>query len=50
LSFELKEEWAAEIKENVAPVILKAHLVGDIKALKPWCGEAVFNKLSAEIR
>lgn len=50
LYLQSQEDWAAEIKENVAPAILKAHLVGDIKVLKPWCGEAVFNKLAAEIR
>lgn len=45
-----KEEWAAEVKEKLAPVILKSHLIGDTKALKPWLGEAVYNKLAADIR
>jgi import inner membrane translocase subunit TIM44 len=31
-------------------MIIKAQLEGDLKTLKPWCGEAVYNKLAAEIR
>ncbi len=38
------------MKKSVTPLIIKAHLTGDIKALKPWCSEAVFSKLSADIR
>jgi hypothetical protein len=34
----------------VAPTIIQAHLRGDTKALKPWLGEAVYNKLAADIR
>ncbi len=30
--------------------MLKAHLRGDPKTLKPLCGEAVYNKLAADIR
>ena len=45
-----KEEWAAEVKRSLIPTIIKAHLVGDTKALKPWLGEAVYNKLAADIR
>lgn len=46
----LQEEWATEIKRNLAPKIIKAHLEGDLKFLKKWLGEAVFNKLAADIR
>merc|ERR1712070_640987 len=45
-----KEEWAAEVKEHLAPKIIKAHLEGNTKELKPWLGEAVYNKLAADIR
>jgi hypothetical protein len=45
-----KEEWAAEVKENLVPKIIKAHLEGDIKTLKPWLADAVFNKLSADVK
>jgi import inner membrane translocase subunit TIM44 len=45
-----KEEWAAEVKRSLIPTIIKAHLVGDTKVLKPWLGEAVYNKLAADIR
>lgn len=38
------------MKTNLAPLLVRAHLEGDIKALKAWCGEGVFNKLSADIR
>lgn len=46
----LKEEWAAEVRTNLAPKIIKAQLDGDLKTLKPWMGEAVYNKLAADIR
>jgi len=46
----MKEEWANEVKENLAPLIIKAHLVGDTAALRPWLGEGVYNKLAADIR
>jgi len=45
-----KEEWAVEIKETVVPKIIKAHLLGNTSTLKPWMGEAVYNKLAADIR
>jgi import inner membrane translocase subunit TIM44 len=38
------------VKQNLAPDIIKAHLMGNTSALKPWLGEAVFNKLAADIR
>jgi len=46
----LKEEWAEEVKRNLAPIIIRAQLAGDTKTLKPWLGEAVYNKLAADIR
>ena len=39
-----------EIKETVVPKIIKAHLLGNTSTLKPWMGEAVYNKLAADIR
>jgi import inner membrane translocase subunit TIM44 len=45
-----KEEWADEVKHNLAPEVIKAHLQGNTSALKPWLGEAVYNKLAADIR
>ena len=30
--------------------MIKAHLSGDLKTLRSWLGEAVYNKLAAEIR
>ncbi len=32
------------------PKLLQAHLEGDIRSLRSWCGEAVFHKLAADIR
>ena len=43
------EDWADEIKKQLVPVIIKAHLVGDTKTLKPWLGEACYKKLCADI-
>lgn len=45
-----KEEWAAEVLKTVVPVIIGAQIRGDTKPLKPWLKEAVYNKLSSEIR
>ena len=45
----VKEEWAAEVKKTLAPVVIKAHLEGNTKLLKPWLTEAVYRKLAAEI-
>ena len=38
------------MKRALVPRLLKAFFLGDIKSLKPVCGEAVYNKLSADIR
>eukprot|EP01032_Pedospumella_encystans_P021883 gene21883-24814_t len=46
----VKELWAEEVKTNLVPQIIKAHLAGNTSALKPWLGEAVYNKLAADIR
>jgi import inner membrane translocase subunit TIM44 len=46
----IPEEWSEEVREKLAPLIIKAHLRGDTAALKPWLGEAVYNKLAADIR
>lgn len=45
-----KEEWADEVKRNLVPTIIRAHLSGDPKVLKPWLGEGVYKKLSEDIR
>ena len=45
-----QEEWAEEVRTNLAPLIIRAHLSGDAKTLKPWLGEAVYHKLLADIR
>lgn len=46
----VQELWVAEVRENLAPKVLKAHLLGDTKALKPWLSEGVYSKLAADIR
>lgn len=45
-----KEEWSQEVKANLVPIVIKAHLMGNTNALKPWLGEGVYNKLAADIR
>lgn len=35
---------------NVAPIVIKAHLVGDMKTLKLWMTEGVYSRLAADIR
>ena len=46
----VKENWTEEVKRVLAPTVIKAHLEGDTKALKPWLTEGVYARLSAEIR
>lgn len=46
----IKEDWAEDVRTNLAPKIIKAQLDGDLRTLKPWLGEAVYNKLAADIR
>ena len=46
----IKEEWAEEVRHSLVPDIIKSHLLGETKKLKKWCGEAVYNKLAADIR
>lgn len=45
-----KEDWSEEVLRTLVPTVLKAHIQGDSKALKPWLKAAVYNKLAAEIR
>jgi import inner membrane translocase subunit TIM44 len=45
-----KEEFLAEVRDNLVPRVIKAHLGGDFKVLRDWCGEGVYNKLAADIR
>ena len=39
------ENWAEEVREDLVPLVISAHLRGDTKALKPWLTEAVYGKL-----
>ena len=39
-----------DVVEDTLPDIMKLFLEGRIKELKPWLGEAVYNRLAAEIR
>ena len=45
-----KEDWAEEVLKTMVPSVIGAHLEGNIKALEPYTREAVFKKLSSEIR
>lgn len=38
------------MKRTLAPLVIKAHLEGDFKALKPWLTEGVYSRLAAEMR
>lgn len=44
------EDWKNDVVEDTLPDIMKLFLEGRIKELKPWLGEAVYNRLAAEIR
>ena len=38
------------MRHQLAAPVIKAHLTGNIKNWKDWLGEAVYEKLSADIR
>jgi import inner membrane translocase subunit TIM44 len=38
-----------DVMENLVPTILEAHVKGNTRVLKKWTGEALYNKLNAEI-
>lgn len=44
------EQFKIDVMETTVPEIMEYFLQGNTKALKPWLGEAVYNRLSAEIR
>jgi hypothetical protein len=45
-----KEEWAAEVCQELVPAVIKAHLSGNISPHRKIMGEAVYQKLIADIR
>lgn len=45
-----KEEWAAEVQADVVPAFIRAHLIGNMSEFKHMMGEALYNKLMADIR
>eukprot|EP00579_Thalassiosira_antarctica_P020559 CAMPEP_0201952204 /NCGR_PEP_ID=MMETSP0904-20121228/1006_1 /ASSEMBLY_ACC=CAM_ASM_000553 /TAXON_ID=420261 /ORGANISM="Thalassiosira antarctica, Strain CCMP982" /LENGTH=485 /DNA_ID=CAMNT_0048495837 /DNA_START=21 /DNA_END=1478 /DNA_ORIENTATION=+ len=44
------ENWKRDVVEHTLPNIMKSFLEGRIQELKPWLGEAVYNRLAAEGR
>ncbi|KAL7465919.1 hypothetical protein ACHAXS_006223 [Conticribra weissflogii] len=44
------ENWKRDVVEHTLPKIMKLFLEGRIQELKPWLGEAVYNRLAAEVR
>lgn len=46
----IKEDWSEEVKSTIVPLVINGHLRGDLSDVKPWLGEAVYNKLSADIK
>mmetsp|Transcript_7450 Transcript_7450/g.13128 ORF Transcript_7450/g.13128 Transcript_7450/m.13128 type:complete len:500 (-) Transcript_7450:387-1886(-) len=44
------ENWKRDVVEHTLPNIMKLFLQGRIQELKPWLGEAVYNRLAAEVR
>ena len=37
-----KEEWAEEVKTNLVPKVIKAHLQGNTSVLKPLLGLSLY--------
>ncbi|GMH69637.1 hypothetical protein TrVE_jg11373 [Triparma verrucosa] len=48
-SFDL-ETWRSSVETSLAPSLLIDYMRGDLKVLKTYTGEAVYNKLAAEVR
>jgi len=44
-----KEEWMEEVRTQLAPQTITAHMEGNLKFLKMHCGEACYAKLSNDI-
>jgi len=44
------EGWKSDVVHHTLPNIMKLFLEGRIQELKPWLGEAVYNRLAAEGR
>lgn len=44
------ENWKRDVMDHTLPNIMKLFLEGRIQELKPWLGEAVYNRLAAEVR
>lgn len=44
------EGWKRDVVEHTLPNVMKLFLEGRITELKPWLGEAVYNRLAAEVR
>ena len=44
------ENWKRDAIEHTLPRIMKLFLEGRITELRPWLGEAVYNRLAAEVR
>ncbi|KAL3810946.1 hypothetical protein ACHAXA_005362 [Cyclostephanos tholiformis] len=44
------EGWKRDVVEHTLPRIMKLFLEGRITELRPWLGEAVYNRLAAEAR
>ena len=45
-----KEEWMEEVRTQLAPQTINAHLEGDLKFLQQHCGEACYAKLSNDVK
>jgi import inner membrane translocase subunit TIM44 len=46
----IKEEWSQEVRFDLVPRLIRGHLIGELKDVKPWLSEAVYQKLSSDIR
>jgi len=44
-----KEEWMEEVRTQLAPQTITAHMEGNLKFLKMHCGEACYAKLSNDV-
>jgi mitochondrial import inner membrane translocase subunit TIM44 len=44
------ENWKRDVMEHTLPNVMKLFLEGRVQELKPWLGEAVYNRLAAESR
>lgn len=46
----IQDTWIEEVRHDLAARVIQSHLLGNLRPMKEWLGDAVYEKLSADIR